>query len=585
MATLSFTRKNTSTGGNYDAQILDLQNRLNGITGGAPPDEDSFAEVANILSTLTGLVGQKQTQIDLLNTQVFAQTVYFVSPNGDDNNSGLSGAAPWKTIDKVNSANISPGSFVQFLGGYTYAGNLVPKPGIPGRPITYTSFGGRKATLAGTGAYTISIGVSNVVIDNLEIVTQNYPVSVSGVYIIPGADDVDNIVITNCDIHGHGYGGIFGYPGSSAKAFTNIEISHCLIHDNYEDGIYFLGTYVGYPDPASRRSSVNIHHCEVYNNKGNINQTSNASGSGITLGLCVNSKIEHCHAHHNGGYNGCTHGGPLGIWLYECDNTLVQYNESNNNKNGPNGSQKQDGGGFDIDGGCSNCVFRFNYSHDNEGAGFALFEYGSSYQFHNNTICYNISINDGRNQYSATAGLQFWTVMGNSQDCYVYNNLFYMDNASSISFERYAIITVAQSQGFTNLQVFNNIFVINGQSLGLYGGSQQGIFNNNIFAVLNGANNNFSGGTNAIFADPKLFQLYRPASTIGASVHENMSSFLPQYQLRSDSPAVKTGIVNGVTMPERDFFGNIYNPATGICIGPHNEEAVTIPPGVSIISY
>ena len=44
-------------------------------------------------------------------------TTYYVSPSGNDNNSGTSTGAPWKTLAKVNNTNFSPGDKILFQRG------------------------------------------------------------------------------------------------------------------------------------------------------------------------------------------------------------------------------------------------------------------------------------------------------------------------------------------------------------------------------------------------------------------------------------------------------------------------------------
>src|SRR5690606_37706616 len=54
--------------------------------------------------------------------------IYFVSPSGSDNNTGLSPLDPFKTISKVNSLSLNPGDQVLFEGNYEYTGNIYLDP-------------------------------------------------------------------------------------------------------------------------------------------------------------------------------------------------------------------------------------------------------------------------------------------------------------------------------------------------------------------------------------------------------------------------------------------------------------------------
>lgn len=67
---------------------------------------------------------------------------YFVdSQAGDDARDGLSEAAAWKSLEKVNAAALQPGDVVRFKRGGLWRGSLVPRSGEEGRPVTYTTYG------------------------------------------------------------------------------------------------------------------------------------------------------------------------------------------------------------------------------------------------------------------------------------------------------------------------------------------------------------------------------------------------------------------------------------------------------------
>jgi hypothetical protein len=79
--------------------------------------------------------------------------IYFVSPTGNDQNTGLSPTNPWQTVTQVDRAHLQPGDTVRFEGGQTFADNtLMPGwgtslNGTPGQPIIYGSYGHGHAIL------------------------------------------------------------------------------------------------------------------------------------------------------------------------------------------------------------------------------------------------------------------------------------------------------------------------------------------------------------------------------------------------------------------------------------------------------
>ena len=71
----------------------------------------------------------------------FAAT-YFVSNSGNDTNSGLTQAMPWKTLAKVNAATFVAGDNILFKKGDTFYGSITVKnSGTAGNPITFGAYG------------------------------------------------------------------------------------------------------------------------------------------------------------------------------------------------------------------------------------------------------------------------------------------------------------------------------------------------------------------------------------------------------------------------------------------------------------
>lgn len=96
---------------------------------------------------------------------------YYVSPRGDDARPGTSPDAAWRTLTRVNSAKLQPGDAVLLEGGKTFEGPLVPwSSGLPGAPITFSSYGTGRATIASSVNNIVWFpGVSYVTLDNLRL--------------------------------------------------------------------------------------------------------------------------------------------------------------------------------------------------------------------------------------------------------------------------------------------------------------------------------------------------------------------------------------------------------------------------------
>jgi hypothetical protein len=74
--------------------------------------------------------------------------VYYVSSDGDDENSGKSMAKAWKTIQKVNETDFAPGTSILFEVGREFEGTIQPSKADAGsadKNITISSYGNGKA--------------------------------------------------------------------------------------------------------------------------------------------------------------------------------------------------------------------------------------------------------------------------------------------------------------------------------------------------------------------------------------------------------------------------------------------------------
>src|SRR6185436_14166755 len=82
-------------------------------------------------------------------------------------------------------------------------------------------------------------------------------------------------------------------------------------------------------------------------------------------------------------------------------------------------------GGFDLDGGVTNSVMQYNYSHGNDGAGFLLAQFANAKPFSGNVVRYNISQADGRK--NGYGGVHAFGPINSTQ---VYNNTIFMTPAA-----------------------------------------------------------------------------------------------------------------------------------------------------------
>ena len=298
---------------------------------------------------------------------------YYVSPSGNDGNSGTSPEEAWETIDRANALVCNPGDSILLEGSQSFAGSLSLDPsdqGTPQNPITIGSYGNGRATilsggLAGLHAYnTAAIEVRDLVFVGSG---RDDPGGADGISFHVDTDDgirLEYIRIENVDVSAYHRAGIqisAGHP--SGSGFEDVRITNSVVHDNGDRGIASSGYWP--PNPANRpHRDIYVGYCKVHDNPG-IETKGSHTGNGILLSAVDGAIIEYCEAFNNGALNSGTEGGPFGIWVWEASNVVIQFCESHHNRT----NNGKDGGGFDLDGGSVGCILQYNYSHDNHGAG------------------------------------------------------------------------------------------------------------------------------------------------------------------------------------------------------------------------
>ncbi len=392
------------------------------------------------------------TLLLLILSKISIAITYYISPTGSNANTGTSPLKPWQTITPVN-LKIFKGDTILFLGGSTFNGSLYfasEDAGTPLKPNVIGSYGTGRATIYSDSSYGIYIEdaggfkIKNLIFKGSGITTNKQ----SGIIFYTAKDSfslLKYIFIDSTEVSGYQQYGISIGSWKYRTGYRDVTVKNCYSHDN---GIAGISMYAQVPYV---HKNVYIGRSIAYNNPGLPEKTSGNSGSGIVLGSVDTAVIEYCTAYENGLLHKNTiDGGPNGIWAYESNYVIMQYNESHHNKSGTS----KDGGGFDFDGGCTNSIMQYNYSHDNYGVGFLIAQNLGASATTNNTIRYNISENDCRKQnYGA---IQLWSAGSNGgiKNVHIYNNIIYLKPASGYSPKAFYL----KSSAITGVTVRNNIF-------------------------------------------------------------------------------------------------------------------------------
>ena len=514
---------------------------------------------------------------------------YYISSAGNDSHSGTSAQSAWRTLDKVNTVDLNPGDSVLFEAGHDYPGNLLltaEDAGTQTRPVVIGSYGsGRARIKAGNGSGVTVRNAGGVEVKDLVVMGDDYKTNVgSGVNIVnelPDNQKLEYIRIHNVEASCFGHRGIFvgeWTEDGSKSGYNDVRITHCVTHQNKREGIMIIGCPQDDPDTLAN-SNVYVGHSKMYDNPGDPEDLESHSGSGILMAEVDGGVIEYCEAYNNGYDTGCRRGGPIGIWTWRANNIIIQHCESHHNR-----ALAGDGGGFDFDGGITNSIMQYNYSHDNDGTGFMIcsIPYNNAPQsYSNNTVRYNITVNDGqKNNYK---GISLWTRSPEKSPIYntqIYGNTVYSSISSAIAF--------GVKEGIHNTKVFNNLFVTaNNQKL-VEGNPDKTMatFSGNVYWAVDGkydfagyksleewraatGQETLNGKPVGMVVDPKVTDL-GSNPTIGdpAKLHT-----LVAYRPQKDSPLIDAGLdlrsLFGIDPGKRDFYGNPIPQGKGFDIGAH----------------
>jgi hypothetical protein len=243
--------------------------------------------------------------------------------------------------------------------------------------------------------------------------------------------------------------------------YDNVLIEDVEVTGN-AGGISIQGE-TGFPDA---NSNVVIRRAYVHDNPGRVAPGAE-TGYGIAMGMVNSGTIEHCLIKNNGASgdsSGGAWGGSVGIMFWECTRVTVQYNEVCGQTNAPT-SNDVDADGFNLGGGCQHCVLQYNYSHNNEGAGYLLDGYTLPTRPNVGAVIrYNVSENDARGT-ATPAGIYLFNnavgVAAQLRDFWVYNNTVYMTPGGKGVFTSACIIVNDTVQGNNSGPITGGYFANN----------------------------------------------------------------------------------------------------------------------------
>jgi hypothetical protein len=458
-----------------------------------------------------------------------AAAVYYVdSDGGNDAHDGSTPAQAWKSLKPANARVFQPGDQLLLKAGTHYTGQLEPqgsgKPG-DGHPLSILlgMYGqGVMPRIDGDGEVRDTLLLRNVEfwdVQDLEITnlgTNRQPARTGVRIVTDGFGAMRHIHLRRLYVHDvngdlrkerEGCGIFFESRGGNASHFDDFLVEDCHVVDTDRNGI-------------CQRTSNGARSVNVVIRG---NRLEDIGGDGIKLWGCNGGLVEHNTL--RGGRTRCQDYA-AGIWPFDCDDTVIQFNEVSGMKG------DKDGQGFDSDYRCRRSLFQFNYSHDNEGGFMLICTPGNSYN-QDTVIRYNISQNDGINS------ARVFHFGGGARNTMVYNNTIYIGPKQDLPLLLFSTWSGGNADG---TRFINNMFYADGRVTYDWGRSTNNDFQSNVFY---GAHAGLPGDARATSRRPPLLA--------PGSGGQGLKSLLG-YTLGADANFPRGQIVtdNG----GRDFFGH-----------------------------
>jgi hypothetical protein len=489
-------------------------------------------------------------------SQLFAATYYVDSRDGNDVHPGTAREQPWRSLARVNQTTFAPGDQVLLRAGSRWEGqSLHPLgSGTPNAPIVLGRYDdGPPPALHGRGQVPWVVALQNQEgwdIRDLEITNFTAGPRQRHRAIEIRVKDFGwarRIHLRNLSIHdvnavsdyrddgdtvAKSFGGIVFIIEGTAKqsAWEDLLVEGCEIRETGPMGLVMLSSWMS----GHRENDPQTW----FPSKGVVirgNTFDRIARNGLVVRGCQSPLIE------KNFFREC---GLLGsgnaMFVFHCDDALIQYNESCFTRYNPGDS---DAAGFDSDYNCRRSVFQFNYSHDNEYGAFLLCSLGAprTRGFNEGTIVrYNISQNDGGNLVR---------VSGTVTNAIVHNNTFYakpeMVNLRDPGAPPRLIYHKTWQGWSDGIRWVNNIFY-NESPTAVYelGESRNNRFENNLFFGLHPESE--PRDAQKITSDP-MFVKVRGAD-------RGRESAVAAYSVRAGSAAIGTGIALP-NLPPCDFAG------------------------------
>jgi hypothetical protein len=471
-----------------------------------------------------------------------AATYYVDGSAGDDARDGLSPANAWRSLDKVNAHTFEAGDNILLRADTRYEGHLQPKGSgrlDGGRivPIVLDMYGdGPMPRLDAGGKSPEALLLRDVEfwdVRNLEL-TNAGPERApwrTGVRIVSDQGRavrrvrLSGLVVhdVNGDLRKEREGcGIFFESRGRGSHFEDLVVERCHVYRTDRNGICQRGSF------GARSTGVVVRE----------NLLEDIGGDGIKVWGCDDAVIERNVL--RGGRQRCDDAA-AGIWPFDSDRTVIQYNEVSGIKG------THDGQAFDADYRCRGTLIQYNYSHDNDG-GFLLVCAPRRSYCEGTVVRYNVSQNDG------VDSARVIQIGGGPRNTLIYNNTIYVGPKQDVPLISFNEWDGAWAEG---TRFSNNIFYVDGRVRYRLGEGRGTTFDHNVFY---GQHDGRPADEGAVAQHPALVGPGTGAAGFGS---------LGGYRWAAGARSF-TGTTQPDRGPSHDLFGTRLAPGEPVSPGVHH---------------
>ncbi|WP_308465149.1 right-handed parallel beta-helix repeat-containing protein [Rathayibacter soli] len=287
--------------------------------------------------------------------------------------------SPWNSLSQVNAQTFGAGQELLFKRGVQCVGELEPQgSGSAASPFVISDYGTAhtRAAIEGGGAEAAVklYNEQHITLSNLEITNSASPASQRRGVLVQLQDYGvgHGYLLKNLDVHDVLGGDLKGPNGSQGIAF---KVSGSSVSTSF-DGVDIVGNRLDHVDRQgivivlstwSNRAEVGSTAPENWVPSTHVvierNVLTDIGGDGIVMNTTDGALVQRNTV---SGFNERSAAYNAGVWDYNTDNSLLQYNDVSG------GRTHLDGMAYDVDQGNIATTFQYNYSHDNEGGFFLL---------------------------------------------------------------------------------------------------------------------------------------------------------------------------------------------------------------------